>query len=183
MRDCVPHPQYRPNILNIPDDQSKNVVSNTLYAGHYGVHLFFVISGFILSLPFAKQYLIKDAPQHPAARLLSQAIDPDRTALRYPINRHVLLCALVLRNLPTHPRLYHNPDWARYASSHIFASLFYSNGLSFGAHPYPNFVLWSLEVEVQFYLVAPSSPTFSIFPARVCGGRSLSARLSRRRSF
>jgi peptidoglycan/LPS O-acetylase OafA/YrhL len=27
--------------------------------------------------------------------------------------------------------------------------------LIFGAHPYPNVVLWSLEVEVQFYLLAP----------------------------
>jgi peptidoglycan/LPS O-acetylase OafA/YrhL len=51
--------------------------------------------------------------------------------------------------------LYHSPDWATYAFSHLGASLLYANGFVFGAHPYPNYVLWSLEVEVQFYLLAP----------------------------
>jgi peptidoglycan/LPS O-acetylase OafA/YrhL len=33
--------------------------------------------------------------------------------------------------------------------------LFYANGFIFGTHPYPNIVLWSLEIEVQFYILAP----------------------------
>jgi peptidoglycan/LPS O-acetylase OafA/YrhL len=141
--------------FNISDDQSRNIVSNTFYAGHYGVHLFFVISGFILSLPFAKQYLIKDAPRIRLRDYYFRRLTRIEPPYVIQLIAMFLLCAFVLRYLPTHAHLYHNPDWARYASSHIFASLFYSNGFVFGAHPYPNFVLWSLEVEVQFYLVAP----------------------------
>jgi peptidoglycan/LPS O-acetylase OafA/YrhL len=33
--------------------------------------------------------------------------------------------------------------------------LFYAHDLIYKSHPYPNIVLWSLEVEVQFYLLAP----------------------------
>lgn len=152
--------------FNIPDDQSRNVVSNTLYAGHYGVHLFFAISGFILSLPFAKQYLTQGAPRIRLRDYYLRRV----TRIEPPYVIHLmivfLLCAFVLRYLPTHLHLYHNPDWARYASSHILASLFYSNGFVFGVQPYPNFVLWSLEVEVQFYLVAPFlAKVFAVSPA------------------
>jgi peptidoglycan/LPS O-acetylase OafA/YrhL len=61
----------------------------------------------------------------------------------------------VFRRVPSHAHLYHNPDWAGYAFSHLGASLIYANGFIFGTHPYPNYVLWSLEIEVQFYLLAP----------------------------
>jgi peptidoglycan/LPS O-acetylase OafA/YrhL len=66
-----------------------------------------------------------------------------------------VLCGLVLRRLPSHPHLFQNPAWADYSLRHILSSLIYSNGFIYGAHPYPNIVLWSLETEVQFYLLAP----------------------------
>jgi peptidoglycan/LPS O-acetylase OafA/YrhL len=65
------------------------------------------------------------------------------------------LCVLVLRHLPSHPHLYNNPGWFRYALAHILSSLIYMHGLIFGYRAYPNSVLWSLEVEVQFYLLVP----------------------------
>jgi peptidoglycan/LPS O-acetylase OafA/YrhL len=67
----------------------------------------------------------------------------------------LVLCGLVLRWQPAHSHLYHNPAWADYSLKHILSSLFYLNGFIFAAHPYPNIVLWSLEIEVQFYILAP----------------------------
>jgi peptidoglycan/LPS O-acetylase OafA/YrhL len=55
---------------------------------------------------------------------------------------------------PRH-QLYGGAGWLHYSAAHIGASLIYANAFIFGAHPYPNNVLWSLEVEVQFYLLAP----------------------------
>ena len=130
------------------------LVAKTFEAGHYGVQLFFAISGCILSLPFARQYLCGERQvslrQYYARRVTR--IEPP-----YVIHLLVLaaLCALLFRRLPSHPHLYHDPNWASYAFSHLGASLIYANGLFFGTHPYPNYVLWSLEVEVQFYLLAP----------------------------
>jgi len=64
---------------------------------------------------------------------------------------------LVFRHLPpgVHYSLSQNPHWVGYVSGHILASLIYSHGFIYGGHPYLNLVLWSLEIEVQFYIVAP----------------------------
>ena len=51
--------------------------------------------------------------------------------------------------------LYQQPDWLAHTLEHLGVSLFYGNGLVYGAYPFPNIVLWSLEYEVQFYLLAP----------------------------
>jgi peptidoglycan/LPS O-acetylase OafA/YrhL len=68
-----------------------------------------------------------------------------------------LLCVIVFRHSPPDTRysLSQNPHWAGFVSSHILASLFYSHGFIFGGRPALNIVLWSLEIEVQFYIVAP----------------------------
>jgi peptidoglycan/LPS O-acetylase OafA/YrhL len=128
---------------------------NTVFAaGHYGVPLFLAISGFILSLPFARQRLSGGTPVRLREYYLRRLtrIEPP-----YVIQLLIMfaLCIILFRKLPSHPHLYNNPDWFHYTIIHILASLFYANGLIFGAHPYPNYVLWSLEVEVQFYLLAP----------------------------
>jgi peptidoglycan/LPS O-acetylase OafA/YrhL len=54
-----------------------------------------------------------------------------------------------------HYSLSDNSHWVKRVSPHILASLLYSHGFIFGGRPYPNPVLWSLEIEVQFYIVAP----------------------------
>jgi peptidoglycan/LPS O-acetylase OafA/YrhL len=130
------------------------LVANAFAAGHFGVQLFFAISGFILSLPFAKYYLGKGKPIRLGDYFVRRI-----TRIEPPYIIHLVflffVCALVLRRMPSHPHLYHNAAWANYASTHILASLIYANGFIFGAHPYPNIVLWSLEIEVQFYILAP----------------------------
>jgi peptidoglycan/LPS O-acetylase OafA/YrhL len=136
--------------------QSADLVERTFEAGRYGVQLFFAISGFILALPFAKQ-MLSDAP----SRLRLKEYYLRRiTRIEPPYVIHLiflfLLSALVFRHLPpeAHYSLSQNPHWLGYVSSHLFASLFYSSGFIFGGHPL-NIVLWSLEIEVQFYIVAP----------------------------
>jgi peptidoglycan/LPS O-acetylase OafA/YrhL len=133
---------------------SGDIVNEAFDAGWIGVNLFFAISGFVLVLPFAKQYLHHAPPVSLRAYFLRRI-----TRLEPPYLIHlgflVLLCALVYRHVPAHTHLYHNEHWAAYALPHILASLFYTNGFIFGTHPYPNNVLWSLEVEVQFYILAP----------------------------
>ena len=48
---------------------------------------------------------------------------------------------------------------------HFFASLFYAHGLVYGSWSEINAVTWSLEIEVQFYILAPLlCRVFSIRP-------------------
>ena len=147
---CSFHFRASPEGLCIEGDP----VNDSFSVGCWGVQLFFVVSGFILSLPFARQWLC-------GGRQISLRDYYVRrvTRIEPPYVIHLLflflVSALVLRRLPAHPHLYQNPAWAGYSLKHILASLVYSNGLIFGAHPYPNIVLWSLEIEVQFYLLAP----------------------------
>jgi peptidoglycan/LPS O-acetylase OafA/YrhL len=140
-------------LLNDPQIH-QNPVVRLFAAGHLGVNLFFVISGFILAVPFAQHALQQKPPVGLRAyftRRLTRLEPPYIINLAFSF----LLCAFVFRHLPSHKYIYENPDWLGYVAPHLVASLFYSNGFIFGAHPYPNIVLWSLEVEVQFYLLMP----------------------------
>ena len=147
---CSFHFHASPGGLCIEGDPVNDVFS----IGCLGVQLFFVISGFILSLPFARQWLCN------GKRIgLREYYVRRVTRIEPPYVVHLVflffVCALVLRRLPEHPHLFQNPAWAGYSLKHILASLIYSHGFIYGAHPYPNIVLWSLEIEVQFYLLAP----------------------------
>ena len=147
---CSFHFSASPGGLAVEGDP----VNDTFSIGYFGVQLFFVLSGFILSLPFARQWMC-GAGQVGFGEYYIRRV----TRIEPPYVIHLfflfLLCGGVLRWLPSHPHLYHNPTWMDYALSHILSSLAYSNVFIYGAHPYPNIVLWSLEIEVQFYLLAP----------------------------
>jgi peptidoglycan/LPS O-acetylase OafA/YrhL len=147
---CSYHLRASPSGSTIEGDW----VNDTFSVGYLGVQLFFAISGFILVLPFARQYL-----DHENRISLRKYYVRRITRIEPPYVIHLvflfLVCGLVLRWLPSHPHLYHNEAWADYALKRILSSLFYLNGLIFASYPYPNIVLWSLEIEVQFYLLAP----------------------------
>jgi peptidoglycan/LPS O-acetylase OafA/YrhL len=134
---------------------TEGLVNAAFATGRLGVPLFFTISGFILALPFARQQLCQGPPVSMRAYYIRRI-----TRLEPPYLIHLailfVLCGAVLRFLPSHPSLYYTNAWAGYAWSHVFPSVLYSNGLLYGQHPYPNVVLWSLEVEVQFYILAPA---------------------------
>jgi peptidoglycan/LPS O-acetylase OafA/YrhL len=141
------------------------VLNWTFGAGCTGVELFFCISGFILGLPFARQYLGNAEPVRLKAYYLRRL-----TRLEPPYIIHLLFVLVVtclfLRYQPSHKYLYHQPAWLAYTLRHIGVSLFYGSGLIYHAYPQPNIVLWSLEYEVQFYLLAPLlARVFQVRPA------------------
>jgi len=111
------------------------------YAGHFGVHLFFVISGFILALPFATRYRQGNPRPNLRAYYLRRLV-----RLEPPYVLNIILSMLLIACV--------NPDW-RALGQHFWASLFYLSGTAFGHASWINGVAWSLEVEVQFYLVLP----------------------------
>ncbi|HZR59149.1 MAG TPA: acyltransferase [Terriglobales bacterium] len=108
-----------------------------------GVELFFVISGFILGVPFASQHLVNtprvDLKQYFLRRL---------TRLEPPYFISLFVCVaaqLVDSNRPFSDMV-----------PHLLASSLYIHNLIFGAFPGAvNGVAWSLEIEIQFYLLVP----------------------------
>lgn len=120
-----------------------HAAANLFSKGFFGVELFFVISGFILSLPFAKHHLF--GTRHPSVRnYYLRRI----TRLEPPYIISLLVCTLI-----------HLLIWntnALVLAKHVVASMFYSHKFIFGqVFPLVNSVLWSLEVEIQFYIFAP----------------------------
>ena len=110
--------------------------------GHQGVEIFFAISGFILALPFIKQYryngkkiLLKEFYIRRVTRL-----EPP-----YILSLCILfILAIFVRNV-SFTELFPN----------FLASLFYVHNILFEGLPKVSAVTWSLEVEIQFYLLTP----------------------------
>ncbi len=107
------------------------------------VLLFFAISGFILGLPFAKSILFKTQPP----KLFGYFV---RRISRLEPPYILLLTALFILNV-----FVLNKASFSQMFPHFLASVFYLHNVVFEAHPYLNFVFWSLEIEIQFYLLAP----------------------------
>jgi len=105
--------------------------------------LFFGISGFILGMPFAKSYL----QGLPGPSLTNFYI---RRVTRLEPPYLLVLSGLFLLNVFVIHR-----DTFSNTLPHYFASFFYLHNIVYQAHPTLNFVFWSLEIEVQFYLLAP----------------------------
>jgi peptidoglycan/LPS O-acetylase OafA/YrhL len=110
--------------------------------GGRGVPLFFVLSGFLLSLPFAGARFGQRPPvslKRYYARRLTRLEPP------YFFNMLLLYVLLLAFGYGTKHDLW----------PHLLASLFYSHVPIYGAWSKINPVSWSLEIEVQFYLLVP----------------------------
>lgn len=124
------------------------------YAGHFGVPLFFVISGFILSLPYvrARDFGIP-APniwQYYLRRIVR--LDPP-----YIISLLVAFAVIRLTNI----------GWPVFYP-HLWASMVYLHGAIYGGASWVSGIAWSLEVEVQFYLLMPLlAKLFAVRPIRL----------------
>jgi peptidoglycan/LPS O-acetylase OafA/YrhL len=120
-----------------------------------GVELFFAISGFILGVPFASRYLLK-APKvnlrQYFLRRLTRLEPP--YFLSFPL--WILMQWVAGRSL-------------RDMAPHLLAHCCYMQNLMYGAFQGAvNTVAWSLEIEVQFYVLVPLlSLVFSIANARL----------------
>jgi peptidoglycan/LPS O-acetylase OafA/YrhL len=110
--------------------------------GFRGVTLFFVISGMILALPFARQYLLGAKPVSLRKYYLRRV-----TRLEPPYLASLLLIVLMIV-------VYRHgiPDGLL---PHAWATASYQHSLIYGKWSSISGVTWSLEVEIQFYLLAP----------------------------
>lgn len=135
------------NILEMFDIKKSihDVVYTINYKCHFGelgVLLFFVISGFILGLPFIKAYTNKEIFN------LKSYFYRRLTRLEPPYIIIMTLMAIVfvvVKHFEVGEVL-----------KHYLASLFYTHFLFYpGQLPLVNGVAWSLEVEIQFYILTP----------------------------
>jgi peptidoglycan/LPS O-acetylase OafA/YrhL len=113
-----------------------------LSRGYVGVQLFFVISGFVIALPFARGHLFQGRVPRIREfffRRLTRLEPPYIVNLLF---RFVMLCLLSL-------------DSAGNLFPHLLASVGYLHNIIYGQESTVNFVAWSLEIEFQFYLLAP----------------------------
>jgi peptidoglycan/LPS O-acetylase OafA/YrhL len=107
-----------------------------------GVELFFVLSGFILCLPFAHHYIgngKRIVLKHYYLRRVTRLEPPYFIALTGIFLLQVLF--------QTRPLAEMWPSW--------LASMGYAHMLIFHTIPIITIVTWSLEIEIQFYLLAP----------------------------
>lgn len=130
---------------------------NTLLAtGNVGVPLFFVISGYILGLPFANQYIGNgkevSLPSYFMRRL---------TRLEPPY----ILCMLGLFLMSIY--VVHKYTFMELFPS-LLASLTYTHNFFWGREILPliNGVAWSLEIEIQFYILAPLLARIFMLPVK-----------------
>jgi peptidoglycan/LPS O-acetylase OafA/YrhL len=118
------------------------VVLRIFGVGAFGVQLFFVLSGFLLALPFAKYRL--GLAQKPALRTYYLR---RLTRLEPPYVISLILIftgaciAFGARGFALWPNL--------------LAGLVYQHNLIFGTARAVSEVAWTLEIEVQFYMLAP----------------------------
>jgi peptidoglycan/LPS O-acetylase OafA/YrhL len=117
-------------------------LASVLWAGGFGVSLFFVISGFVLALPFAEHHLLNGKKPAIKAYLLRRL-----TRLEPPFITNLLIQSVVLY-------LYYRWNVGE-ALRHFIATMFYVHNQVYGELSIINGVTWSLEIEVQFYLLVP----------------------------
>lgn len=119
-------------------DWEHNPVAYAVSRGSVGVLLFFAISGFILSLPFWK-----DAGRPRYLDYLKRRV----LRIEPPYVFWMCCLALVLGIQATYPPVT--------LLQHLGASLLYIHTPVYGEFSIINPVAWSLEIEIQFYLLAP----------------------------
>ncbi|MCA9043067.1 MAG: acyltransferase [Planctomycetaceae bacterium] len=119
----------------------QTLLFHVLKVGNVGVPLFFAISGFILALPFLESFK-KQKPFSVGKYFLRRL-----TRLEPPYILNLLLVTLLL--------IVVKREALSELAAPLFASLGYVHNLVYGEMSRINCVAWSLEIEVQFYILMP----------------------------
>lgn len=127
---------------SLPSDAQSGWLAEVALVGFRGVELFFVISGFILGLPFAAHYL------HNAPRVSLKKYYLRRLTRLEPPYIVTVLALFVLS-------IWIQGRTAADLYAHLAASLLYLHNLVYGTSSPVIGVAWSLEIEVQFYVLVP----------------------------
>lgn len=118
-------------------------LDSLLQNGTTGVIIFFTISGFILAIPFARYNLgIENTKKISLKRYFYRRLT--RLEPPYIIVMTGLLLILIVQGQKFLVLL-----------PHYLASIFYSHNLIYSKWSVINPVTWSLEVEIQFYILVP----------------------------
>jgi len=128
-------------------------ISDWFGRGALGVELFFVISGFILALPFAREFLYREKPVDLRKYYLRRL-----TRLEPPY----ILVLIIFYAAAWFSR---EPTLRGHYFATFLARLFYLYGLIYQDAPTVNGVTWSLEIEVQFYVLMPLLAMVFALPA------------------
>ncbi|MBY0308523.1 MAG: acyltransferase family protein, partial [Phycisphaerales bacterium] len=110
--------------------------------GFFGVQLFFAISGFILAVPFARSALVTTDRRVSLRQYFLRRV----TRLEPPYIFNLLVLAALLVAVKHEPVVQ--------TLRHLLASIFYFHYYVYGEGSTINGVAWSLEIEVQFYILA-----------------------------
>ena len=125
-----------------PLTPASSSVSEILTHFHIGVYIFFAVSGFILALPFGASVLGKDKKVSFLKYYLRRVT---RLEPPYIIIMTLLFIVLVIVK---------HQDFIKLLP-HYGASLLYIHRLVYGIWTPINPPAWTLEIEVQFYILAP----------------------------
>lgn len=138
------------------------LLAKILHHAMLGVPIFFAISGFILGLPFAKWHLNKGRPINLKTYFIRRL-----TRLEPPYI--IALTLLFFGYVVFFKTMSFDVGLKSYLSSLIYSH----NVIYSGVHPFPllNPNLWSLEIEIQFYILAPLlAYVFSVKSVRIRRG-------------
>ncbi|HEY5283878.1 MAG TPA: acyltransferase [Polyangia bacterium] len=136
------HVAHSLTVIGATAEQPTAALSFLMNVGRYGVELFFVISGFVLALPFVRARLAGGKPVSLRAYYLRRL-----TRLEPPYI--VLMLAHFVLLVATHR--FSGPElWP-----HLLAGLIYQHNQIYGGMNPVQGATWSLEVEVQFYMLTP----------------------------
>lgn len=136
-------PTTVPQLLAAPGLEGLKHAPHALIGrGWFGVQIFFLISGLVLALPYAAHYL--HGEERPLVKNYFK-----RRLIRIEIPYIIALTFFFILSIT----LYQN-GFAKLPN--YLAGLIYSHGLIYGGDHNPLlFVAWTLEIEVQFYLLVP----------------------------
>ncbi|MFT7156873.1 MAG: peptidoglycan/LPS O-acetylase OafA/YrhL [Parvicella sp.] len=128
--------KYNSNINDLSGWEAQ--LSFLISRGTIGVFIFFAVSGFVLTLPFAKGQLKFSYKTYISRRL--NRIEP-------PFIFWISCFALIF--------IIQGNMGIGNVLNHYLATITYSHNIIYGEYSIINPVAWSLEVEIQYYLIAP----------------------------